>query len=79
MSLKFMLGFIFSLWALLLSGCDGASSAAKKSPSSVKLQPVMEGLNGPVFITPVMDKSGRLLVLEKSGVVKLVSADYEPF
>jgi len=77
MYLKFMLGFIFSSWILLLSGCDGASSAAKQSPSSVKLQAVIEGLDRPVFITPVMDQSGRLLVLEKSGVVQLVSADYK--
>ena len=76
MHLSFILALLFSSWTVMLSGCDGASSGTSSSPPSVNLQAVIEGLNQPLFITPLMDGSGRLLVLEKSGVVQLVSSDY---
>jgi len=46
-------------------------------PSSVGLELVAEGLNSPVVLTPSTDDSGRLFIVDRIGLIKVMSSDGE--
>jgi hypothetical protein len=57
-----------------LALCAPAGGEAPRSPDiSVALEPVIErGLERPVYVTHAPDGSGRLVVLEQSGRIRIV-------
>jgi len=55
--------------AFRLADHDAAASLA---PPSIRLQPIVTGLDSPVHLTHAGDGSGRLFVVEQEGVIRIV-------
>jgi len=53
--------------SILAAGLLGAHPAA-----GIELQPFLSNLSSPVYITHARDGSGRLFVVERAGVIKVV-------
>jgi len=54
-------------------GLCGALLAWAVGASALGLEPVLGGLASPLYVTNARDKSGRLFVVEQSGIVKVVA------
>ena len=54
----------------LPSSCPTSSS--NKALPAVKLQPIVQGLSKPIYVTHARDGSGRLFVVEKAGKILVV-------
>jgi len=54
-----------------------AAGIGPEVPSSVGLELLAEGLNSPVVLTPVTDDSGRLFVVDRIGLIRIISSDGE--
>jgi glucose/arabinose dehydrogenase len=62
----------------LVTACGGAAEGQE----TIRLEPVVDGLVRPVFVTHAGDGSGRLFVVEQEGFVLVLGADgleEEPF
>jgi glucose/arabinose dehydrogenase len=59
--------------ASLASPSAGALTASPAATSSIRLVPVLAGLNSPVFVTNARDGSNRLFVVELGGVIKVLA------
>src|SRR5690349_12154419 len=58
------------------------STAAVPGSFTLELQPVVSDLDQPVHVTNAGDGSGRLFVVEKAGIIRIVANDQlrpEPF
>lgn len=58
------------------------TAAAGQGSFTLELQPVVSGLDQPVHVTNAGDGSGRLFVVEKAGIIRIVANDQlrpEPF
>ncbi|HJX37822.1 MAG TPA: PQQ-dependent sugar dehydrogenase [Anaerolineae bacterium] len=51
--------------------------APSEPPTSVGLEVVAEGLNSPVVVTSAGDNSGRLFIVDRIGLIKILSSDGE--
>lgn len=56
------------LAAMVTAGCSGAAEV----DGPVALEPVVDGLDGPVFLTHAGDGSGRLFILEQEGRIRVL-------
>jgi glucose/arabinose dehydrogenase len=61
-----------ALLASLAGHPVGASTAAPAVVSSIRLVPVLAGLDSPIFVTNARDGSNRLFVVEQAGVIKVL-------
>jgi len=61
------------LCAVVLVGvaADGQEGRAAPSAPQVRLQPVLRGLDQPVYVTHAGDRSGRLFVVEQGGLIRV--------
>ena len=57
---------------LLLAGCSGGSGVASPSFPAITLTRIASGFVQPVHITHAGDGSGRLFVVERGGVIRIV-------
>jgi hypothetical protein len=58
-------------WAFWLA----AAIATWTTPAlAIRLEPVLSGLTGPLYLTHARDGSGRLFVVEQAGVIKVLGA-----
>ncbi|HJX39535.1 MAG TPA: plastocyanin, partial [Anaerolineae bacterium] len=51
--------------------------APSELPTGVGLEVVAEGLNSPVVVTSAGDNSGRLFIVDRIGLIKILSSDGE--
>ncbi len=58
--------------ANLASDPGGVSAASPVAAASIKLVPVLAGLDNPVFVTNARDGSNRLFVVEQGGMIKVL-------
>jgi glucose/arabinose dehydrogenase len=65
-----------SLLFVFVSGLNGAG--AQTEPARIALQPVLNGLSGPVFATTARDGSGRLFIVEQEGVIRVLHPGQAP-
>jgi glucose/arabinose dehydrogenase len=49
-----------------------AASALPPSPLTVRLQPLLSGLNSPLYITSAKDGTKRLFVVQQGGIIKVI-------
>lgn len=60
------------LFLLLLAGCSGGNVAPSSSFPAITLTRIASGFNQPVHVTHAGDNSGRLFVVERSGVIRII-------
>ncbi len=74
-ALRRWLGLCVCIQAVLLAACGGGSDAATGATVSLRLEridsPALD-LNFPVFLTAPPGDTGRLFVIEKAGLIKVV-------
>lgn len=58
-------------------GAAGAAGAGGAEPLAVALEPTASGLTSPVVLKPAPDDSGRLFVVDQTGVIRILSPDGE--
>ena len=56
------------LWIAAIVGM----AAAPVTAAAIELEPVLTGLSSPLFVTNARDGSGRLFVVERGGVIKVL-------
>jgi len=56
--------------AVLVPGASGAQAA--QGAAAVRLERVVSGLASPVYVTPAGDRSGRVFIVEQSGVIRVL-------
>lgn len=65
-----------SLCAVALGGSGVGAQEGRAAPGAlqVRLQPVIRGLDQPVYVTHAGDRSGRLFVVEQGGLIRVARA-----
>jgi hypothetical protein len=57
---------------VLAAACDEATGPSFEDPVSITLEPVVQGLDAPVFLTAPRDDGERLFVVEQGGLIRIV-------
>ena len=60
------------LFLLLLAGCSGGNGVASPAFPAIALTRIASGFVQPVHVTHAGDGSGRLFVVERGGVIRII-------
>ena len=63
---------IVELLSLAAGGGARTTAAAPQAAADIVLQPLISGLNSPIFVTNAHDGSNRLFIVEQSGRIKVL-------